>query len=461
MKKKEKKIKAALLKKKAFEDKAVQIVEELCEENISAGWLIDAANYLNQNYYNDGVEERALTGMCGYPLCDKKREVTKKQGRYHISLKDKRVYDLEERRLFCSNMCFKASNFLKNQLETSPLWIREVERPEPVSLYSGGENVDVGSIDIALIDHVEKRDISINDYKEEIPNNVKKEETLKETNIVTTVPVKSNIEQDAKKPAVEVAISAVHQWFTIDSFRMLMGAEELKLRLKEKDVEANLLAMAVGNDNLKEQYQARYRDICRKLDMQDRLDDIEESDKLSSLNFDIMKKHCELENLKMQSFMDGKDKYEIEQMQSLSIVEKSTCDIEPRIPPIDHQAQHLLRRRIVQDKLLKTLPELTKLIKCPMELIRDDLKELLHSFKFSADNVVFKADEWNMLGLLVLKLLSLKCSELSEALNDQHSTKYISLLLANENVNISILDEVVRDLTSDILKLVTKYNIVY
>ena len=59
---KREKIKAALLKKKAFEDKAVQIVEELCEENISAGWLIDAANYLNQSYYNDGVEERALTG---------------------------------------------------------------------------------------------------------------------------------------------------------------------------------------------------------------------------------------------------------------------------------------------------------------------------------------------------------------------------------------------------------------
>lgn len=43
---------------------------------------------------------------------------------FHISLATKKVYDITERKYFCTNHCFKASNFIKEQLLTSPLWMR-------------------------------------------------------------------------------------------------------------------------------------------------------------------------------------------------------------------------------------------------------------------------------------------------------------------------------------------------
>lgn len=46
---------------------------------------------------------------------------------YHISRATNKVYDITERKKFCSNSCFKSSNYLKEQLLTSPLWLRDQE----------------------------------------------------------------------------------------------------------------------------------------------------------------------------------------------------------------------------------------------------------------------------------------------------------------------------------------------
>ena len=52
----------------------------------------------------------------------------------YIVCRDKKVYDTEERKKFCSGTCFKASNFLRNQLDISPLWIRKhfILDPRPI-----------------------------------------------------------------------------------------------------------------------------------------------------------------------------------------------------------------------------------------------------------------------------------------------------------------------------------------
>lgn len=79
---------------------------------------------ITQVHYEDVIEERAITRLCGYPLCDKKLEnIPAKQ--YHISLTQNKVYDLTERKNFCGGQCFKASNYLKAQLLTTPLWSRK------------------------------------------------------------------------------------------------------------------------------------------------------------------------------------------------------------------------------------------------------------------------------------------------------------------------------------------------
>lgn len=80
--------------------------------------------HLNQSHYDDIVEERSIVRLCGYPLCDiTLTDVTKQQ--YVISRIQNKVFDITERKKFCSNKCYKSSLYLKEQILTTPLWVRK------------------------------------------------------------------------------------------------------------------------------------------------------------------------------------------------------------------------------------------------------------------------------------------------------------------------------------------------
>ncbi|XP_042908947.1 putative RNA polymerase II subunit B1 CTD phosphatase RPAP2 isoform X2 [Parasteatoda tepidariorum] len=48
--------------------------------------------------------------------------------RQQFKISKNKVYDISERKNFCSNECYKASNFLKAQLHSLPLWLRKPEK---------------------------------------------------------------------------------------------------------------------------------------------------------------------------------------------------------------------------------------------------------------------------------------------------------------------------------------------
>lgn len=82
--------------------------------------------HINQSHYDDIIEERSILKLCGYPLCsDMLNNIPKQQ--YIISSAQNKVYDITERKKFCSNKCFKSSVYLREQILTSPLWIRKDE----------------------------------------------------------------------------------------------------------------------------------------------------------------------------------------------------------------------------------------------------------------------------------------------------------------------------------------------
>lgn len=82
--------------------------------------------HINQSHYDDIVEERSIIKLCGYPLCSEKLgDKPKKQ--YQISTAHNKVYDITERKNFCSNNCYRSSIFLKEQVLTTPLWVRREE----------------------------------------------------------------------------------------------------------------------------------------------------------------------------------------------------------------------------------------------------------------------------------------------------------------------------------------------
>ncbi|XP_066232893.1 putative RNA polymerase II subunit B1 CTD phosphatase RPAP2 isoform X1 [Saccopteryx leptura] len=126
-------------KKIEFERKALHIVEQLLEENITEEFLRECGKFITPGHYSDVVDERSIIKLCGYPLCHKKLGIVPKQ-KYKISTKTNKVYDITERKCFCSNFCYKASKWFEAQIPKAPLWVREEERCPDFQLLQEGQS---------------------------------------------------------------------------------------------------------------------------------------------------------------------------------------------------------------------------------------------------------------------------------------------------------------------------------
>lgn len=133
-------------KKDECNARAQQIVLNLIDGTEDESVLFEQLRWINQNHYQDVVEERSIMKLCGYPLCCQKLGTIPKK-KYHISVKQNKVYDITERKMFCSNNCYKASSYLKEQIFTSPLWFRDPEDIPKFTLLNSktgllGEEID-------------------------------------------------------------------------------------------------------------------------------------------------------------------------------------------------------------------------------------------------------------------------------------------------------------------------------
>ncbi|KAL5012604.1 hypothetical protein ScPMuIL_011155 [Solemya velum] len=137
-------------KRVACEERAFRIVERLIEGSTTEDALSNAAQFLTPDHYADIVEERAIEKICGYPICSKFLGPIPKQ-KYKISTKTNKVYDLTDRKNYCSNWCYKASKYLQKQIPSVPVWAREGIPPVNFSfigkyaqdIHSGGYGEEV------------------------------------------------------------------------------------------------------------------------------------------------------------------------------------------------------------------------------------------------------------------------------------------------------------------------------
>uniref|UniRef100_A0A8C3PYJ9 RNA polymerase II subunit B1 CTD phosphatase RPAP2 homolog n=1 Tax=Chrysolophus pictus TaxID=9089 RepID=A0A8C3PYJ9_CHRPC len=147
-------LEASTRKKIEFEKKALHIVEQLLEENITEEFLLNSGKCITPSHYKDIVDERSIIKLCGYPVCQNKLENVPKQ-KYRISTKTNRVYDITERKCFCSNFCYKASKYFEAQISKSPVWMREEEIPSDIELLKKGQSGQSGE-EVKLCDEVIK-----------------------------------------------------------------------------------------------------------------------------------------------------------------------------------------------------------------------------------------------------------------------------------------------------------------
>ena len=435
-------VREALLHKKEYERRAVEVVTALLETNISGSWLASVAHQLGQAFYTDAVEERGLAKLCGYPLCDQPHDPAQVKGQYRVSTRTNKVYDIQERKLFCSARCFKASKFLLDQLDTSPLWLRAAEIPPKVKLY-GEEDAaeDVTS-------SVEK-------------SNIEDKETLENaTDVVKmpVMPVKKSVRigrEVQEKETGELVVAAVRSWFTVDTYRVVLGEEKLREELRRGGVEGARWGAVAGDPGLAEQYQARYRDLARRLDMLDLQEQAEPADHLPLPSFQLVKKHMEEENLKLASFLEGSTSY-----RAAAVVEEVEEEgEEPRLPPVDHHAQAELRRGIVLDRLTAALPPLLASLHLTLGELRPHLRTLVHTFHLLPTTITLPAAGWRLAALLLLRLLALREAGVAAAM--EHAAATLHTLLADLGQATDFLDREVAALTSAVMPLLEKYSITY
>ncbi|XP_010643220.1 putative RNA polymerase II subunit B1 CTD phosphatase RPAP2 isoform X2 [Fukomys damarensis] len=143
-------LEAAVKKKIEFERKALHIVEQLLEENITEEFLMECGKFITPAHYSDVVVERSIVKFCGYPLCQKKLGIVPKQ-KYKISTKTNKVYDITERKSFCSNFCYKASKFFEAQIPKTPVWVREEDRQPDFQLLTEGQSGHSGEVQLQKV----------------------------------------------------------------------------------------------------------------------------------------------------------------------------------------------------------------------------------------------------------------------------------------------------------------------
>ncbi|XP_063795958.1 putative RNA polymerase II subunit B1 CTD phosphatase RPAP2 isoform X2 [Pseudophryne corroboree] len=140
----------AIRRKVDTEKRAHLIVERLLENNITEDFLVDCAKFISPSHYKDTVEERSITWLCGYPICNNRLEKVSKQ-KYKISTTSNKVYDITERKCFCSNFCYRASKYYEAQIPATPVWTREGESPPVITLLKEGKRGHSGE-EVKLIE---------------------------------------------------------------------------------------------------------------------------------------------------------------------------------------------------------------------------------------------------------------------------------------------------------------------
>ncbi|GAU90526.1 hypothetical protein RvY_02932 [Ramazzottius varieornatus] len=148
----------------AAEKRAYQTVLALIENPVSEDALQQAAKYIDPGHYNDVTEERALEKLCGYPLCSNSivgsnsKKVTSPVSRnahFRIDCFSNKVYDVTERKKYCSGKCYGASIFYQKQLSTTPVWLRKGEKLDEVELIPLDKIRGVPGLPVSIDDPVQ------------------------------------------------------------------------------------------------------------------------------------------------------------------------------------------------------------------------------------------------------------------------------------------------------------------
>jgi len=99
------------------------------------------------------------------------------------------------------------------------------------------------------------------------------------------------------------------------------------------------------------------------------------------------------------------------------------------LPLVDVNSQTAMRRKIYLNSAKKSMSTLIQNLGLPSHYVLDDLQLLVKTFKLQAHNVVFKPTVWNLIALILIKMLSIRDANLKLQLETKRSESVIKLML--------------------------------
>ncbi|KYO19610.1 putative RNA polymerase II subunit B1 CTD phosphatase RPAP2 [Alligator mississippiensis] len=436
-------LEAAIRKKIEFEKKALHIVEQLLEEDITEEFLLNCGKLITPSHYKDAVDERSIIKLCGYPLCQNKLEHVPKQ-KYRISTKTNKVYDITERKCFCSNFCYRASKYFEAQISKCPVWMREEERPPDIELLKEGQSGQSGE-EVKLRDEV----IKVSDI----------ENPMLSSQCESGSP---SIHSDSSSDTELEFVSSIlprNQSGTPSGTRI----SQKSILSKKHDQEVyskpgeHTLAVACEREELDE-------------------DDIETADDLNDTamwkskntlpfassdgvvkplpSYKKLKEETQLLELRVKEFYKGK--YILAEETAAEVHEeeyfsshKDNQEDDPTFPLIDSNAQMQIRKRIVLERLRKVLPAVLGPLQITLGEVYMELKSLVSTFRLTNINIIHKMPEWTLIAIVLLSTLSQSIPVFENSQQSPVYTQFLSTLLEELHFTNEDLESLTRIFRKD------------
>lgn len=202
------------------------------EKEVNREWFRESIEFITPGHFEDIIDERAILKLCGYPLCQNELSDFRQQ-KYRICSKTNRVIDRTERKKFCCESCFISANHLKEQISSTPLWLRDEEEETPK--------------DIVFKDEIKPEELKKTETKPKkvvvFEDEIRPEETETKPKLVEETPKKEQKKRQKKKaaePSFDHISNTIKEWWTSESTRFIKG-DNLPAAFEEVAISSDLL----------------------------------------------------------------------------------------------------------------------------------------------------------------------------------------------------------------------------
>ncbi|KAK4319331.1 hypothetical protein Pmani_009723 [Petrolisthes manimaculis] len=118
-------LKATSEKAREAREKTQEVFLGLIDTPVAPQDFIDQVRWINPEVYDDVTRERAISGLCAYPMCG--QALVDAFGERLYIIRNNKVYNITERRNYCSDVCYEASGMVRRQVSTVPLYLRHTD----------------------------------------------------------------------------------------------------------------------------------------------------------------------------------------------------------------------------------------------------------------------------------------------------------------------------------------------